>query len=200
MYHYIELSCLPDEGVPAAFIMGKVMDIVHLCLVNLQKEVGHNPVGLSFPEYRYDLDESGKLKEKAKIGTKLRLFSLDNAHLERLNLKAQLRRLEDYVHQRQSSIERPNLNFATFERVQVRSSVERLVRRRMKSTGVSEEVAQAAFKDFKPMLSDLPFVHLHSQSNEQAFRLFIRKQVAAKSESWQFSSYGLSQSVAVPDF
>ncbi len=199
MYHYIELTCLPDEGVPATFIMGKVMDIVHLCLVNQQKEVGHNPVGLSFPEYRYEHNDNGKLKE-ARIGTKLRLFSLDAAHLEQLNLKTQLRRLEDYVHQRQTSIERPNLSFATFQRVQVRSSVERLVRRRVKTLGQSMETAQASFKDFTEARSDLPFLQLHSQSSEQVFRLFIRKQAASKPEHWQFSSYGLSASVGVPDF
>lgn len=199
MYHYIELSCLPDEGVPAAFILGKVMDTVHLCLVNLQKELGHNPVGLSFPEYRYELAENGKLLE-ASIGAKLRLFSRDEAHLERLNLKAPLRRLEDYVHQRQSVMERPNVGFATFQRVQVRSSVERLVRRRMNSLGQPVEVAQAAFKDFEEARSDLPFVHLHSHSSEQAFRLFIRKQAVSKPEEWQFSSYGLSAAVGVPDF
>jgi|GEM_PF-914208 CRISPR-associated endonuclease Csy4 len=199
MYHYIELSCLPDEGVPAAFILGKVMDTVHLCLVNLQKEWGHNPVGLSWSEYRYQKDEQGKLLV-ASIGTKLRLFSLDEAHLERLNLKAQLRRLDDYVHQRQTSIERPNLGFASFQRVHVKSSVERLVRRRMLSFGEPLEQAQAAFKNFEEARSDLPFVHLHSHSSEQAFRLFVRKQTALKSEEWQFSSYGLSASVGVPDF
>ncbi|MFZ1387126.1 MAG: type I-F CRISPR-associated endoribonuclease Cas6/Csy4 [Thiolinea sp.] len=199
MYHYIELSCLPDEGVPAAFILGKVMDTVHLCLVNLQKELGHNPVGLSFPEYRYELAENGKLLE-ASIGAKLRLFSRDEAQLERLNLRAQLRRLEDYVHQRQSSIERPNLAFASFQRVQVRSSVERLVRRRVNSLGQPVEVAQAAFKDFEEVRSDLPFVHLHSHSSAQAFRLFIRKQAVPKPEEWRFSSYGLSATVGVPDF
>lgn len=199
MYHYIELTCLADEGVPAAFILGKVMNIVHLCLVNLQKELGYNPVGLSLPEYRYQQDEKGKLLV-ACMGTKLRLFSLDEAHLEHLNLKAQLRRLDDYVHQRQSSIERPNLGFASFQRVHVKSSVERLVRRRMLSLGESLEQAHAAFKDFEEVRSDLPFMHLHSQSSEQAFRLFIRKQTVVKSEEWRFSSYGLSASVGLPDF
>lgn len=199
MYHYIELTCLADEGVPAEFILGKVMDTVHLCLVNLQKELEYNPVGLSFPEYRYQQDEQGKLLE-ANIGSKLRLFSLDMDHLERLNLKAQLRRLEDYVHQRQSSIERPNLSFAKFRRVHVKSSVERLVRRRMNVLGESLEQAQAAFNHFEEARSDLPFVHLHSYSSEQVFRLFIQKQAASKPEEWRFSSYGLSPSVGVPDF
>lgn len=199
MYHYIELSCLPDEGVPAAFILGKVMNTVHLCLVNLQKELGHNPVGLSLPEYRYQQDGQGKLRE-ASIGSKLRLISLDAEPLERLHLKAQLRRLDDYVHQRQSSIERPNLSFSTFQRVHVKSSVERLIRRRMHSLGESLEQAQAAFKYFEAARSDLPFIHLHSHSSEQAFRLFIQKRTASKPETWQFSSYGLSTTVGVPDF
>lgn len=198
MYHYIELSCLADEGVPAAFILGKVMDSVHFSLVNLQKELGHNPVGVSFPEYRYGLNDEGKCIE-AKIGSKLRLWSLDEAHLASLNLKAQLRRLEDYIDQYQNALERDNLSFASFQRVQVHSSAERLIRRRMKSLNQPLEQAQQAFAHFEEQRTELPYVNIHSQSSEQAFRLFIRKQTVQPSAQWQFSTYGLSATVGVPD-
>ena len=198
MYHFIELSLLPDESVSTGFIMSRVMDVLHLCFVNVQKELGHNPVGLSFPAYYYDPE--GRGETKGSLGTKIRLYSLQAAHLEALQLSQQLRRFEDYVHQRSvASVERANLSFACFRRVQVRSSVERLARRRMEHVGESLQQSLEHFQDFKQQQSDLPFVHLHSQSSEQAFRLFIAKETVERPTEWQFSSYGLSARVGVPD-
>ncbi len=94
MHYYVEITCLPDEGVSTAFIMGKVMDVLHLALVNLQQRLGRNPVGISFPEYG----------GAAQMGGKIRLFSQDQAHLESLNLPQQLQRLADYVHLRVSAV------------------------------------------------------------------------------------------------
>ncbi|MBK8455472.1 MAG: type I-F CRISPR-associated endoribonuclease Cas6/Csy4 [Thiofilum sp.] len=200
MYHFIELSILPDESVSTSFIMSKVMDVLHLCLVNVQKELGHNPVGLSFPAYRYDPESKGETK--GSLGTKMRLYSLDAAHLERLQLRQQLRRFEDYVHQRSVvSLERPNLSFACFKRVQVDSSVERLARRRAAHLQQPVEEALAFFRaqGKEAMMTDLPFVRLHSQSSEQAFRLFVAKVEAKPPTEWRFSTYGLSATVGVPD-
>lgn len=197
MYYFIELSLIPDESVPTGFVMGKVMDVLHLCFVNLQKEIGHNPVGLSFPEYRYDPEAKGETK--GCLGTKIRLYAQTEAHLEALNLKQQLRRFEDYVHVRATREDEAKLGFACFKRVQCRSSAERLARRRMDYVGESLEQAKQHFQSFAEQKTDLPFAHLHSQSSEQAFRLFIAKQpVAEPSAVWQFSSYGLSATVGVP--
>lgn len=200
MHYYVEITCLPDEGVSTAFIMGKVMDVLHLALVNLQQQIGSNPVGIGFPEYVYREAENGKV-EVAQMGGKIRLFSRDKTHLEALNLKQQLQRLADYVHIRGiSEINRPNLTFASFQRVQPKSSKERLIRRKAKHTGQSDEVIRKQFESFEEQRTALPFIRIHSHSSAQTFRLFIEKRIAEPSEKWQFSTYGLNGSVPVPDF
>ena len=200
MHYYVEITCLLDEGVSTAFIMGKVMDVLHLALVNLQQQVGSNPVGIGFPEYVYREDDKGRV-EAAQIGGKIRLFSRDQVHLEALNLKQQLQRLADYVHIKSiSEIDRPNLAFASFQRVQPKSSKERLIRRKAKHTGQPDTVVREQFESFEEQRTALPFVHMHSHSSTQAFRLFIAKQIAEPVEEWQFSTYGLNGRVPVPDF
>jgi CRISPR-associated endonuclease Csy4 len=197
MYHFIELNLLPDEGISTSFIMSKVMDVLHLCFVNIEKQVGHNPVGLAFPEYCYDTDE----QRKSTLGTKLRLYAKDEAPLEMLDLKKQLARFEDYVHLKAiRPLERTKVAFACFKRVQVRSSVERLARRRAAHLQQPLEEALAFFEASGKAnrVTDLPFVHLHSQSSEQVFRLFVAKVATEESVDWRFSTYGLSSTVGVP--
>ncbi|PID50454.1 MAG: type I-F CRISPR-associated endoribonuclease Cas6/Csy4 [Proteobacteria bacterium] len=194
MYYFIELSLIPDESISPGFVMSKVMDVLHLCFVNVQKALGYNPVGLAFPEYRYGVE--GK---RNTLGTKIRLYAQNEAHLETLSLKQQLRRFEDYVHLRAIREDEAKLGFACFKRVQFRSSVERLARRRMAYVGETLEQSKQHFQGFVEQTSDLPFAHLHSQSSEQSFRLFIAKQaVPEPTDKWQFSSYGLSATVGVP--
>ena len=195
MHYYMEITCLQDEGISAAFVMGKVMDILHLSMVKLEKQLGVNPVGISFPEYK---SEEGK---PPVIGSKVRLFSQNESHLEMMDLKRQLNRLEDYIHTKKArEIDRPNLSFAIFKRVQMKSSKERLVRRQMKRKGISEEEARKQYQTFGESSTSLPFVHMRSHSNTQKFRLFINKQTAEPSENWVFNTYGLSASIPVPDF
>ena len=198
MYYFIEMSLLPDDSVSRGFVMGKVMNVLHLCFVNLQKEIGYNPVGLAFPEYCYDPEAKGTAK--ASLGTKIRLYAQTEAHLEALNLKQQFSRFEDYVHVRGiKSVAAQGLSFVCFKRVQVQTSSERLARRRAQFTGESLAQARARYVEFIPEQSDLPSVALHSHSNQHLFRLFIAKQPAAAPTEWQFNTYGLSDTVGVPD-
>lgn len=200
MYYFNELSLIPDESISTGFVMSKVMGVLHLCFVNLQKELGHNPVGLSFPKYRYDPESQGE--SKGSLGSQIRLYAQIEAHLETLNLKQQLRRFDDYVHLRAvRELDRANFGFVCFKREHVKSSVERLARRRAANLEQPLEEARAFFKTQgkKDALSDLPYVHLHSQSSEQAFRLFISKHVVETPTEWMFSTYGLSAKIGVPD-
>ncbi len=199
MHYYVEITCLPDEGVPAEFIMGKVMGVLHLAFVGLHRELGHNPVGISFPEYLCQANEQGRIE--TQIGGKIRLFSREPVHLEKLNISQPLERLADYVHVRRiSSLDRPNLAFATFARVQPKSSRERLIRRQAKRSDQPEALLREQYQAFDEERLRLPFVHLRSHSNTQTFRLFIHRQPAEASTAWQFGTYGLSSTVAVPLF
>lgn len=196
MHYYVEITCLPDEDVSSGFVMGRVMDVLHLCLVNLEKRLGMNPVGISFPEYRYGDDVA------PEIGTKIRLLSRDASHLESLDLKSQLQRFADYVHVRSvGSIERPNLAFALFKRIQPKSSRERLVRRQAKRSNRSEDEVRAQYQVFAEQQTKLPYVNMKSHSSDSPFRLFVQKQAMSPGDNeWQFSTYGLSSTIPVPDF
>ncbi len=199
MYYFIEMSLLPDDSVSRGFVMGKVMNVLHLCFVNLQKELGHNPVGLAFPEYCYDPEAKGTAK--ASLGTKIRLYAQTEAHLEALNLKQQFSRFEDYVHLRAIREDAAKFGFVCFKRKQVKSSIVRVARRKAQhlQQTLPETLTLLTAKGQKAVSLDLPFVHLHSQSSDQAFRLFIEKQTAQAPTEWKFSSYGLSNSVGVPN-
>ncbi len=195
MHYFIEISCLPDEGVSSSFIMGRVFDQLHLSLVQLTTELGFNPVGLTFPEYSY-----GEEKKPPQIGTKIKLWSQDEAFLAQLKPKAALSRLADYVHIRSiAEVNRPNLKFSAFKRVQFDSSAERWQRRQLRRHGDSVEVVKRLAR-FKVQESDLPYLNVKSRSSDQRFRLFIAKQSLPPSvEAWRFGSYGLSATVALPD-
>lgn len=193
---YIEISCLPGADVNSGFLVGKVMGILHLCLVNLEKGQGYNPVGVSFPDYCFGDDV------KPSIGGMIRLFARETSHLEILDLDSQLSRFEDYIHMRPiTDLDRPGLKFAVFRRVQLRSSRERLIRRQVVRSGESENVIRARYQSFVEEQTRLPYVNMKSMSSGRQFRLFVQKQRVEKpSANWQFSSYGLSSSIPVPDF
>lgn len=195
MHHYVEITCLPDEGVSGGFVMGKVMGVLHFSLVNLKNQLGTNPIGISFPEYAHN--ENGT----SWIGTKIRLFSREKEHFEALNLKQQLCRLDDYIHIKGiHSLDRPNIPFATYRRVQFKSSKERLIRRQTKRTGQPDDVVRPQYQRFDEKQTSLPFIHIRSHSSTQSFRLFIQKEVAVSTHEWLFNTYGLSSTSSVPDF
>ena len=198
MYHYIELTLLPDQQVSSAEMMTRVMDVLHLSLVNVYHARGHNPLGLAFPEYRYE--PQAQSPSKRSLGRKIRLYSQALEPLEALDLRTPLARFEDYVHVRGiKSVAAQGLSFVCFKRVQFQTSSERLARRRAQYTRESLVQAREHFVGFTPEQSDLPSVALHSHSNQHLFRLFIAKQPAAAPTEWQFNTYGLSDTVGVPD-
>ena len=197
--YFTDITCWTEEVVPIAFVMGKVMDILHLAFVNAQHDNGHNPIGISFPEYHNQEDANVRF---AGLGTMIRLFSHTPEPLKRLQLTHQLRHLAEYVEIREvTALERPNVRYAVFERVQPKSSRERLIRRQAKRSGQSEDLLRAQYQAFGEQRIKLPFLSLHSLSTGQPFRLFINKRsVPATTETWQFGTYGLSNTIPVPDF
>jgi len=214
MYHFIEITCLQDEGVSTGFVMGKVMDVLHLSLVNLQKRLGKNPVGIGFPGYSYRVEDESSQSRQGKsqgdipnthsswIGNKIRLFCRDAEHLQALELDKQLQRFSDYVHIRSlSNIDRQNLNFALFQRVQPKASRERLIRRQIKRKNQPENVIRMQYQGFTEKQTSLPFVNMKSHTSGRRFRLFVYKFPAKPGDAdWSFSSYGLSNTIPVPDF
>jgi CRISPR-associated endonuclease Csy4 len=206
-YFYQDLTCLPDQEIGTGFLMGRLMHAVHLSLVNVSVGQVDCPIGIAFPGYRdfsrtSDKDESQPSLDGPPIGNQIRLFAQDDALLHSVGQSPGLARLRDYVHVKQSrKLVRPNLRFATFSRAQPKGSRENQIRRHMKRKGTSREEAERHFEGYSSRWCLLPYLDMRSHSQDACFRLFIRKdQVELPSERWGFSRYGLSRSVAVPDF
>ncbi len=215
MNYYQELLLLPQEEIPIHFLWSKVFQQIHLGLVEIQDDQGRVPIGLSFPEY---LDG----EKRSELGTKLRLFAIDEAMLKQFDTAKWLARLSDYVH---STSIRPVpekiIGYAIYQREQPKTNPERLARRYAKRHGVDFDTALNGLIDLKstekPLNADFkiqfrycemtkkkiasPFIRLKSMSSEQTFCLWIKKIPAdTKTSATYFSSYGLSAVSSVPEF
>lgn len=201
-YYYQEITCLPDQEISSGFVLGRVMDAVHLAMVNITAAGEACPVGISFPEYRVLSAEPPPIGAGPPIGSKIRLFSRAEPDLVGLNLAGQLSRLSDYVHWTSVRLlERRLTRYAIYQRRQTKSSKERLMRRQMKRQGLSEAEVQERYATFRPRHCELPYVNLRSHSTGERFRLFVdRQDAAAATDAWGFSTYGLSAAVPVPHF
>lgn len=202
-YYFQELTCVPDADVNVGYIMGRVMNAVHVALVNAQAGSPYGSIGLSFPGYHTleDRSRSNLETQGPPIGNKIRLLTNQLEQLEALEIDKALDRFLDYVHLRQPiALKRPNLKFAIFARIQPRGNVDRQIRRLMKRKGLSQEQSEDRLQGFKAIKCKLPYFDMFSHHSSQRFRLFIRKQASEETDCWQFSSYGLSANSAVPDF
>jgi CRISPR-associated endonuclease Csy4 len=215
MHYYRELTLMQsyELGGNLYFLWHKLYTQVHLSLVDLkQRNNGQQNIGITFPEYKYEnfLNENNPESEHKKIsslGFKLRLLGTEQA-LQGLNLDHYLRRLQDYVHVTtiREIPEQRITGYACFQRQSVKSNVERLIRRYLKRNQMGKhedrqtEEQLRAFYMVKKKSCDLPYINMNSLSSEQNFRLFIRKEVRSTVVMGQFCTYGLSQTVTVPEF
>jgi len=158
----------------------------------MQVAQGNAPVAVSFPQYSEELNH---------LGCKLRLFAEDKQTLESFNAGKWLNRLTDYVHVKQIQQVSDNVTeFTCFKRQQVKSSNERLARRKAKREGIHYELALEQLKGFEEKKVQTPYINIKSQSSGKLFRLFIEKCSAEKAQEGQFNSYGLSNQATVPWF
>ena len=195
MSHYQELTLLQHEEVPLFALWGKVYVQIHLALTELQAALGTGKVGVAFPEYRFDA-----AVQMGRLGSKLRVFADDAAILQQLNLSQHLRRYADYVQLSAVAAVPAEHGLACYARVQVKSGAERAARRLIKRHPELNYETELARLQALSVHSALPFIQLNSLSSKQTFRLFIAKTAALTAQTGDFGSYGLSNSVTVPDF
>lgn len=192
MKNYQEITLLPTPEISSYFLWGKIFQQLHLAFVEHQNEEKKVAFGLSFPQYS---------EEHPNLGYKLRVFACDEADLERLNLSDWLDRLSDYMHlTKPRQVPEKVKYYATYKRVQVKSSIERLARRKARRQNLTYEEALSQLRKMKPQMTRLPFVQFKSLSSQHHFKLFIQKQCTDTAQSGLFSSYGLSSQVTVPEF
>lgn len=192
MKYYNEVTLLPDTGINLYFLWQKVYQKIHLGFVEIQDAQGNVPVAVSFPQYSNELNH---------LGCKLRLFAEDKQTLETFNAAKWLDHLTDYVHVKQIQAVPDNVTkFACFKRQQVKSSNERLARRKARRNGIDYEQALQQLKGYEEKRVQTPFINIKSQSTGKQFRLFIEKCPVENALTGHFNSYGLSNHATVPWF
>ncbi|MDD1606476.1 MAG: type I-F CRISPR-associated endoribonuclease Cas6/Csy4 [Methylococcaceae bacterium] len=194
MNYYLEITLLPDTEISPYFLWQKVYQKIHLGLVNVQDSHGKVPIGVSFPAYD---------AKKHQLGHKLRLFAESEQQLEKFNMRHCLNDLSDYTHLTRVRAVPTGIitSYASYYRIQPKSSNERLARRKAKHEKISLEQAISLQETYPEQRTDAPYINLKSQSNGERFHLFIgyiEQQKANNSEG--FSSYGLSKQSTVPIF
>jgi len=192
MKFYIEITLLSNDEIPIYFLWQKLYPQIHLGLVEIQDAQGNVPVGVSFPQYNEALN---------LLGCRLRILAEDKQTLESFNVAKWLNRLTDYVDIKQiQSVPENITEFAFFKRQQVKSSKERLARRKAKREGMDYDQALKQLNGYDEKRVKTPFININSQSSDKQFRLFIKKHSADKAQTGQFNSYGLSKTATVPWF
>ena len=193
MNFYIEIQLLSSSEIPIYFLWEKVYQQIHLALVEVKDSDGNTKVGVSFPEYN---------AAQHQLGNKLRLFALSREELDGLRIDKWLSRVADYVDVSSIGNVPDNIEkFAIFKRVQVKSSNERLARRKAKRSGMSYEDALSSLNQYAEKVSTLPYINIKSLSSDKRYRLFISLQeVKGDNLSACFSTYGLSSQFSVPMF
>jgi CRISPR-associated endonuclease Csy4 len=184
MDHYIELRLLPDPEFAETLLMNALFAKLHRALC----ATGQGAIGLSFP------------KAAKTLGDCLRLHGPEQA-LERLNSMDWLSGMRDHVSTFGLRSVPESCRYRTVQRVQAKSSAERLYRRSVRNGRLNEEEAaiKVATSTEEPL--SLPFVRLKSSSTGQQFRLFIEQgKLVDKAQPGLFSDYGLSVRATVPWF
>lgn len=214
MKFYQEITLIQNADISPHFLFSKVFQQIHLGLVEIQNAQRQVPVGISFPEYKRD-------EKFCVLGGKIRLFSVNEADLVRLDVERWLAHLSDYVHYtRIRPVPKSIESYAVYRREQPKTGKERLARRYAKrhqmdfETALNETVELSVkpetgqFSEKKLMrYSEMPhrkiaapFIRLKSLSSGNMFCLWIKKSNVKHNTEGLFSTYGLSATTTVPEF
>jgi CRISPR-associated endonuclease Csy4 len=193
MEHYLDITVLPDPEFTETVLMNAVFAKLHRVLASLAS----TDIGVSFPKHIINHED----RKKTRLGNKLRLHASQES-LSRLMTERWLTGLRDYTHQTDIlPVPTHGITHRAVKRVQVKSSIERLLRRSVTKGWLTEEEALAKFQSTKAQESDLPFIQLKSTSTGQKFRLFISHEPPQdKAVEGNFNTYGLSSIATIPWF
>lgn len=197
MNYYQEITLLPDVEISLGFLWQNVFQQVHIALVEHKVAENQSAVAVGFPDYR---------NANFPLGNKLRLFSKDQATLEKLAIDKWLIRLEDYVHIKGVKPVPDSVTYVSFGRKQVKSPerVERDMQHKAalwsaKSGKTLAECLTDLEKSKPTVLCSLPFIYLHSQQTKQRspeksskFPLFIDMHEQSAEQDGLFDCYGLN--------
>ena len=187
MDHYLDIRLRPDPELASSHVMDALFSKLHLALAARQA----GDIGISFPRV---------VTGRAGLGDVLRLHG-GAAALGALMATPWLAGLLDHLQASGIAAVPAGSQHRVVQRVQAKSSAERIRRRQMRRHGYDETQARERVPDSVERTLALPYVNLRSTSTVQAFRLFIAHgpQLAAP-QAGTFSAYGLSPQATVPWF
>ena len=196
MKYYLEITLIDNSNMGFYELWGKCYTQLHLALVEMQDPQGRVPMGISFPEYRYEPKKGGYL------GSKLRIFAENEAAFQQLDLTKWFSRLTDHIHctDIREILHNRVTKYAQYRRQHIKgSSLEKLARRRAKRHEITLDEAMKHYQN-KVCTNDLPYILLKSLTTQQPFRLCVEKRESHELIQEGFTTYGLSYSSTVPEF
>ena len=185
MDSYLDLSLRPDPEFPHSQLMNALYAKLHRALVSMQV----NTISVCFPAFT-----------GLKLGGVLRLIG-PSAALTSLMVTPWLQGMRDHLQIGAVTALPAQVKHRKWQRIQCKSSPERLRRRQMKRHGLSEAQARERIPDTAAETLKAPFLHIASASTGQRFHLFLKVgPIQAQPETGAFNAYGLSQTATVPWF
>lgn len=188
MTHYLDVHLRPDPEFPAHQLLSALYMKLHRALAQAQA----TDIGVSFPAHDHTTPT---------LGSHLRLHA-SAASLGALLTTAWLTGMRDHVLVSEVLLTPADAQHRRVQRMQAKSSPDRLRRRAMRRHGIDAAAAQQRIPDTAAERLRLPFVQLGSRSTGQAaFPLFIQHgPVQPHPIPGAFNSYGLSQGATIPWF
>jgi CRISPR-associated endonuclease Csy4 len=206
MAYYLDITLLANAEINAGFLLSKLYQQLHLLLAQHKTAEGYSQIGFAFPEYALcTRNDKGKITEPSTLGSKLRLFALEQQAIARLKLSEHLQKygLLDYLHLTSIRACPKTDKFHRFSRFRHKSNIHALARRYAKRhSNISEEQALTQYISLKAKPIDLPYVNLISKSN--AMRKYVmyiqRSEIKASATEAKFNTFGLTMNGGVPAF
>jgi len=182
---FSDLSLRPDPEFPEPQLMNALYAKLHRALAANHSDA----IAVCFPRFA-----------GFKLGGVLRLIG-PSAALEKLMGGAWLQGMRDHLQISAVQALPTQLQHRKWQRIQCKSSPERVRRRQMKRHGISEAQARERVPDSAAEMLKAPFLQIASSSTGQRFRLFLKVgALQAQPETGSFNAYGLSQTATVPWF
>ena len=183
--HYLDIHLRPDPEFSAGQLLAALYSKLHRALVELRSD----GLAVCFPGY------SGK-----GLGQTLRILGTAD-RLQQLMALPWLNGMRDHIQVSAPVAVPADASHCRLNRVQAKSSPERLRRRQMKRHGLTAEQARERIPDSAADILKLPFLPVRSASTGQRFMLFLRLGPPSPSPvSGSFNAYGLSNTATVPWF
>jgi CRISPR-associated endonuclease Csy4 len=206
MAYYLDITLLANAEINAGFLLSKLYQQLHLLLVQHKTAEGYSQIGFAFPEYALcTRNDKGKITESSTLGSKLRVFALEQQSIAQLKLSEHLQKygLLDYLHLTAIRACPKTDKLHRFSRFRYKENINALARRYAKRhSNISEDQALAHYVGLKTKPIDLPYVNLISKSNDRRkYVMYIqRSEIEAPATEAKFNTFGLTINGGMPAF